>query len=171
MNKEPDQKLSRLSQPFSVVVVRSAVFSVFLGSILTAVNQWEAITGSRDFDLLSLCLVYLSPFLVVTISQITAFKQASSDSYQNAAANIEAESVAMTMISHGIPKRAVKTGLMLGAFNSSLVLGTELLGTDHQISIPFLLLGQSFILPVIFGIFSQAVSYRRTLRAHVLQAG
>lgn len=164
MNKEPDQRLTRSSQLFTAIVVRSTIVAVILGSVLAAVNQWEAIFGVIEIDFLSLALVYCTPFIVVTISQIAGYRQAVTDAHRNAAGAVAAETFARTTVSHGIPMRALQTGLAMGAINTSLVLGPTFLGANNDITVPYFLLGQAFTLPVMFGIFSQAVSYRRAMK-------
>ena len=160
---------SRL-QPFTAVILRSAIVAVILESVLAAVNQWEGIFGADNIDYLSLALVYCTPFIVVTISQKAAFRQASRDARLNASMTIETETFARTTVSHGIPMRAVRTGLAMGTINTTLVLGPVLLNPAHEITVPYLLLGQTLTLPVVFGVLSQAVSYRRALRAFELQS-
>lgn len=157
-------------QPFSTVILRAVVVAMTLGSVLAAVNQWEGIFGINDIDYLSLTLVYCTPFIVVTISQIVAFRQANNDARLNVSMTIKTETFTRTMVSHGIPMRAVQIGLAMGAINTTLVLGPAFQNPAHEITVPYLLMGQAFTLPVVFGILSQAISYRRALRAFELQS-
>lgn len=157
-------------QPFSDVILRSAIVAVTLGSVLSAANQWEGIFGVDDIDYLSLTLVYCTPFIVVMISQIVAFRQADSDARLNVDMTIKTEPFSKTTVSHGIPMRAVRIGLAMGVINTTLVLGPALLNPADEITVPYVLLGQTFTLPVVFGILSQAVSYRRALRVFELQS-
>ena len=53
-------------------------------------------------------------------------------------------------------------GLIIGAINSAIILAAEFLRAGAIGTIPVVLLGQTFALPVMFGFLSQAIAYRRT---------
>lgn len=164
MNIQSREHADRPRQSMTIVVRRSAIVSLLLGSVLAFVNQRDAILGAGRIDPLPLALVYLTPFVVVTISQMTAFRRAAMDAVRASAMTAATESFFRTLISHGIPGRAVLTGMALGSVNSVLVLGSAFLQTDRDAVLPFALLAQAFTLPVLFGLVSQAISYRRAVR-------
>ena len=63
---------SQLKQVFT----RSAIVAVILGSTLVLVNQLDAVFGASHIQWLPLTLAYLTPFLVVGISQAFGIREA-----------------------------------------------------------------------------------------------
>lgn len=55
---------------------RAAIVAVILGTGLTVVNQSDAVLGSADLQWLPLFLVYLTPFVVVSASQVMGLQAA-----------------------------------------------------------------------------------------------
>lgn len=55
---------------------RAAVAALGLGTVLTVANQAQAIFGADHLQILPLVLVYLTPFVVVTVSQLLGAQQA-----------------------------------------------------------------------------------------------
>ena len=74
------------------------------------------------------------------------------------------EHLVATALSHGIPARAVTIGLIMGAINSAIIPVVAFLRTGDIGTTSFALLGQAYALPVMFGVFSQALAYRRTAK-------
>ena len=66
-----------------------------------------------------------------------------------------------TAVSHGIPARALGIGLAIGSINAIIVLAGALLRSGELAALPVGLLGQAYALPLLFGVLSQALSYRR----------
>ncbi len=113
--------------------------------------------------MLPLFLAYVTPFAVIAISQFVGIRQAWLDAKK---AHIPAttENLVVTALLHGIPARAVTIGLIIGTINSAIILSATLLRTGDIGAAPVTLLAQVYTLPVLFGLFSQAVSYRRAAR-------
>ena len=110
------------------IFVRAAIVAVVIGSILTLVNQFAWLAGREPLQLLQLILVFLLPFAVVTVAQVTGARQAYSDSVGRGAP-ARPESFMATAFSHGIPTRAVAIGLVFGSLNAIIVLADALLSS------------------------------------------
>ena len=146
---------------------RAALVALILGSVLTLTNQSGAIFGQENVQLLPFLLVYLTPFVVVTISQVLGARQAAADAGAGAgkACGPAVETIASTAFSHGIPARAALLGLLVGGVNTAIVSSAALLQQGNLYALPVPLLGQAFTLPVLFGALSQAIAYRRAITA------
>ncbi|MHA1600203.1 MAG: hypothetical protein ACTSW2_05205 [Alphaproteobacteria bacterium] len=144
------------------VYFRSAVLALFIGAALTLINQARAIFGPDPFDILPLFLVFATPFIVVTASQVVAIRQAALDAkeYRLPA---ETDRLLALAITNGIPKRAISIGLMAGTANTTLILIGTLMHTGGMAAAPLALIGQVYVLPILFGVLSQTVSYRRAV--------
>lgn len=53
-------------------VRRAARVSLVVGSILVAINQWEAVIGNTSFNVLKVLLTYLVPYCVSSYSSVMA---------------------------------------------------------------------------------------------------
>ncbi len=173
VQKTPESKIS-MGTVYKVISLlnggilhRAALIALALGSILTLFNQSEALFGSQEIQLLPLVLVYVTPFITITISQVLGIRQAIVDVLQKRVRLPIAEHFLSTVTSHGIPFRAILTGLLIGSVNMSIVLTTLFLQNGDMSSVPVALLGQVYSLPVLFGVLSQAISYRRATWAFV----
>ena len=144
------------------ILLRAALVAIILGSILTIVNQTDAIFGSGAIAWLPLALVYLTPFLVVTVSQILGVRRARADLILPAA-RFHAESFATTIASHGIPTRAMALGILVAVVNTAIVATTSVLAGHGLQAVPVALILQALSLPILFGALSQALAYRRYL--------
>ena len=140
------------------VLGRAGAVALCLGTVLTLVNQFDAIFGAEALQVLSLLLVYATPFAVVTISQALGIQRAVQDARDGVRSD---PTLLSTALNHGIPLRALTLGLLAGAINTAFVLGTALPHLGDPGAVPWTSLAQAFILPVLFGIFSQAIAYRR----------
>ncbi len=145
------------------VLRRAALVALILGSVLTLVNQWDAIFGSGTLELLPLALVYVTPFVVVAISQLFGARQAASDVERGTAGGPVEEDILATAISHGIPLRAALVGLMMGSANATITVAATLIEGGDLGALPLPLLAQAFSLPILFGVLSQATAYRRAM--------
>ena len=147
------------------VLRRAALVALILGSALTLTNQPGAIFGSENIRLLPLLLVYLTPFVVVSISQMLGAQRAAADARRGKACELGVETFASTAFSHGIPSRAAQVGFVVAGVNTAIVLTTSFLEQGNLNALPLPLLGQAFALPVLFGALSQAIAYRRAITA------
>lgn len=139
------------------IVARAFAVALILGSTLTAINQPAAILGAASLDLLPFALVYITPFVVVTASQLLGIRRALSDGQPLPAG----EGFLATVLAHGIPSKALLTGLLVGTVNTAITAAAALIATGSLAGIPLPLLVQAYTLPVLFGLLSQAISYRR----------
>lgn len=149
-------------------VLRSVFVAIVIGSVLTRVNQPGWVTGNDPLKLLPLLLAFLTPFAVVMISQVTAARRGYID-FAEHALPLNKESFVSTTISHGIPLRAVVIGLAFGSLNALMILADTLLRSGDLAAVSIATLSQAYVLPVLFGLLSQAISYRRS-RYQVVKA-
>ena len=143
----------------TAILVRAALVALILGSVLTLANQWDAVVWGAEFDLLPLVLVYVTPFVVVAISQVLGIRRALADARRGPGPL--RERFLATAVSHGIPGRAVLTGLLIGGADTSIVVAVALAQSGGLTAVPVALLGQAFTLPILFGLLSQSIAYRR----------
>ena len=151
------------------VLRRAALVALILGSVLTLANQARAVFGPENIQLLPLLLVYLTPFVVVTVSQLLGARQAAADNARSRGSGDE--TFASTAFSHGIPARAGLMGLAAAGVNATIVAMAALLEHGGPGQLPYPLLGQSLVLPMLFGVLSQAIAYRRVITAFRQGAG
>ena len=154
----------------SAVIRRAVIVAAILGSALTVANQPQAIMGRTGFDLLPLVLVYLTPFIVVTLSQVLGKRRALNDisrldDISRNGHGSTGERLLTTVLSHGIPGRALMTSLVIGTVNTLIVLAVTVAQTGEPTSAPFGLIAQVYSLPLLFGAMSQAAAFRRTIRS------
>jgi len=142
------------------VVLRSATIAVVIGSILTLINQFGWVAGSDPLQLLPFILVFVTPFFVVAISQVAGVRQAHINAGRRGAP-ASPEGFLATTISHGIPARAMAIGLTIGSINAIIILTGALLRSGDLAAVSVAPLGQAYVLPLVFGVLSQAISYRR----------
>jgi len=67
-----------------------------------------------------------------------------------------------TIGSHGIPTRAVAIGFVFGSLNAIIVFADALLRSSDIAAVSVVPLVQAYVLPLLFGLLSQAISYRRS---------
>lgn len=143
------------------VVGRAVLAALVLGTLLTLANQPDAVFGAQRLAYLPLALVYLTPFLVVAISQLLGAAQAAAEWRDGTAPALGQESLMRIGVGHGIPRRAALLGLLMGGANTTIA-AAELLAWNQSLGLlPLPLLAQAFSLPILFSLLSQAVSYRR----------
>ncbi len=143
------------------VLRRAAIIALVLGSVLTLANQFGAIFGDDHMQFLPLGLVYLTPFVVVTISQCLGMRQALTEAEYNGRGDAPRSGVVTTALSHGIPQRALLVSLIVGGVNTAIVAIVALIDGSNLASLPISPIGQAFILPLLFGLVSQSFAYRR----------
>ena len=145
----------------SAMFVRAMIVAIVLGSILTLVNQSGWVNGNEPLHLSQLILVFLLPFGVVATAQIAGAYQAAIDSSGQHNPRV-GESLFATVISHGIPARAIVIALAFGGINAVVAISELLWFSGSVASLPIVPLAQAFVLPLVFGLLSQTVSYRRS---------
>jgi len=160
LDKERRLELHWLPFVNSAVVLRSAIVAVIIGGVLTLINQPGWVAGDHRLQLLPFILVFVTPFVVVAISQVVAARRAFTDAMRNGA-SASTEGFIATSISHGIPARALAIGLIVGSVNAIISLAGALLDSSHLAQVSVAPLGQAYALPLLFGVLSQTISYRR----------
>ncbi len=160
-NKKQPLELRWLPFVTRATLFRAAIVAMIIGSILTLVNQPGWVVGSDSLRLLPLILVFLLPFAVVTISQVAGARRAYADFIQHRAP-ASPESFMATLVSHDIPARAIAIGLIFGSLNAITVIAAALLLSGDLEAVSVAPLGQAYVLPLLFGLLSQAISYRRS---------
>ena len=159
--KEQPRTLRRLPSVNRTMILRAAIVAAVIGGILTLVNQPDWFAGSAPAEILPLALAFLIPFGVVLISQVAGARRAFIDSVGCAGPAIR-EGFITTTFSHGIPARAVAIGLVFGSLNAIITILDALLQSGDLAAVSVAPLGQAYVLPFVFGLLSQSVSYRRS---------
>jgi len=139
---------------------RSMIVAVVIGSILTLINQFGWVVGNDPLQLLPLILVFLLPFALVTIAQISGAHRAHLDFVRHGMST-RPESFLTTAVSHGIPARAATISLFIGSLNVIITLSGTFFRSGDVMAVSIAPLAQAYALPLLFGILSQAISYRR----------
>lgn len=147
------------------ILGRAFLVAFLLGGILTLTNQSGAVFGTDTIQVLPLVIVYLTPFVVVTISQVLGVRRATYDTRSARARAHYDNAFLATALSHGIPLRALLLAVVTGTLNTSLVAVAALMANGSLSDIPVALTVQAFVLPLLFGMLSQAISYRRAVTA------
>ena len=144
----------------AAVLKRSLLLALIIGGILTLVNQPAALFSDAIFERLPLTLAFVTPFVVITVSQLGATHQAVSDAIrgQSSATN---SSFITTLFAHNILLRALVIGLTAAGATSLLTLISTFSLTGNVINASLPLLIQAFVLPFVFGTLSQTLAYRR----------
>jgi|GEM_PF-1095159 len=159
-----DQESPTVVSLISKDILRRAFFiALILGSVLTLANQSGAIFGRDTVQVLPLVLVYLTPFVVITVSQVLGLRRATLDAQSGHAFAQDDAAFFLTVVSHGIPLRAFLVALVVGTANTSIVASNSLMASGSLSNLPTALIMQAFALPMMFGLVSQAVSYRRAV--------
>lgn len=143
------------------ILQRALIVALLLGSVLALLNQSRAIFGSDSMQVLPLLLVYLTPFVVVTISQVMGLRRATDDIHDGDLLVDLNEAFLHTVISHGIPSRALLLALGIGLVNTVIVVSSVVLASGSNFVLPIASIFQAFVLPLIFGLLSQTLTYRR----------
>ena len=147
------------------VLGRALMVSVGLGGILTLINQPGAIFRTDTIQILPLILVFVTPFVVVTISQVLGVHRATMDLQSGRALASHDSMFFATAMSHGIPLRAFVVAMVTGTISTSIVALASLAASGTLTNIPVALTLQAFTLPLLFGLISQTISYRRAVTA------
>lgn len=143
-----------------VVLKRSLLLTMIIGIILTLVTQSSAVFSDAAFEQLPLLLAFVTPFVVITISQLVATRQADSDAIDGLA-SVTNTSFITTLVAHNILFRALVIGLIIGSATSLLILISSFSQTGDFSNAPLSLLAQVYVFPIVFGALSQTLTYRR----------
>ena len=145
------------------LIRRAAVIALAIGSALAAINQTDAIAGAEPFDIAQLALGYLAPFVVVMVSQMLGIRAGFREAADGRAAAVRDESFLRTAVSHGIPVRAVSVAVAVGTVLTAIMAGLTIAGGGDPLQLPLDQVGQVYMLPLVFGLISQAGAYRRAM--------
>ncbi len=145
------------------ILRRAALVALVMGSILTLTNQSAAIFGVEEFGYLRLALAYLTPLVVIAVSQILGVQRAMIDRRQNGGRRLVEETVLATALGHGIPLRTVVVGFLAGSINALVIAAIALSEGAGLNSLPVVVVAQAYALPLIFGLLSQTIAYRSTI--------
>jgi len=143
------------------VLGRAAVVAAIIGGVLTVLNQSDAVFGTAEIRRLPLILVFVTPFLVISASQILGARAACRAAARRTARR---NGFLGTLFSHGIPARAITLGVAAGSVNTAIVASAGLLAGRGLDQLPVPLILQALTLPAVLGALSQALSFHRTLR-------
>jgi hypothetical protein len=147
------------------ILRRAFLIATMLGSILTLANQSGAIFGSDEIQVLPLVLVYLTPFVVITVSQVLGLRRALLDARSPRYFSRRDTAFLVTAMSHSIPRRAFFVALVIGIANTFIVASSALILSGSISNISTALVAQTFALPMLFGLLSQTLAYRRAMSA------
>jgi len=143
------------------VVGRASVVALVLGSGLTLTNQSGAIFGEQTLELLPIALAYLTPFAVAAASQVLGIRQAQLIACRRRLSDHLQGSFFATALSYGIPSRTVLLALVIGAANTAVVVSATMADGGDLATVSVRPIGQAFVLPMLFGLISQTLSFRR----------
>ena len=162
------RSLLRLWLPYLNVAVlkRSLLLTLVIGSMLTLVTQSSALFSDATIERMPLLLAFLTPFVVITISQLGATHQAANDALRGKTFTANTPFVT-TLVAHTIPLRALAIAVIIGSTISLLILISTIYQTGDITNTPVSLLIQVYVLPFVFGALSQALTYRRCVASTV----
>ncbi len=143
------------------IVRRAAVAALVIGSVLTLINQPQAVFGDAPLNLAPFILVYLTPFVVVVLSQVLGTRMLFSEVAGGRSTGRDNESFAAAALSHGIPLRVAAVALGVGTAMTPVIVALTLLDGGDLSRVPLAQIGQVYALPLVFGLISQTVAYRR----------
>jgi len=144
------------------VFKRSLILALIICGMLTLINQPTAVFSSDKFVKLQLILAFITPFVVITLSQLGAKHQADIDRSKGRLSTNPERFITM-VLKHNIPFRALIISMVIGSVSSVIILTSTVIQTGGVENIPWPQLVQSYVLPFIFGAFSQALTYRRNI--------
>ena len=141
------------------ILRRAAIIALIIGAGLTAFNQRAALLDPVTFDWLSMTLSFVTPFLVVIVSQVLGIRAFRRES--GGAAAQRPESFWETLAGHGIALRALVMALVVGTALTAIMMLLVGLDGGPAGQVPPAQIAQVYSLPLVFGAVSQALSYRR----------
>ena len=147
------------------ILRRAAIVASIIGAGLTLVNQRAALFVPESFDWLSMGLAFITPFLVVMVSQVLGIRAFGRE--RGGPAALRPEAFWQTLARHGIPTRSLTMAIAVGTALTAIMMALARLDSGPAGQVPPVRIAQVYALPLIFGALSQAFSYRRT-RARIL---
>lgn len=133
--------------------------ALVIGASLVLVNQSGAVFGAQAFSLPAAALSFVTPFVVISISQALGVRAF----FGERRAEIwNRERLLTTMRLHGIPRRGALVAAAVGIVVTVLMAALAWLETGDPFGVPAIQVAQVFVLPFAFGLVSQAAAYRRT---------
>jgi len=148
------------------VLKRSLILSIIIGVILTLLNQPSAIFGQAELKLLPTIFMFITPLIVITLSQLVANEQARIHEVngQNSARDSGFLNV---LFNHNIGLRALIIAVVMGLINCILMGLISLYENGSLSLLSTSLVLQFFILPLIFGAVSQTITLKRHFKLAV----
>lgn len=143
------------------IIKRAAIVAVIIGGALTLVNQSEAILGDAELQTVRTALAFLTPFLIVAISQVFGIRAAHKALSKGIGNH---QGFFQTLFSHGIFLRSVVLGLIAGGATTIITALSNMAAGQSLNQMPLNLILPAMLLPIIFGAMSQVLSFRRTVR-------
>ncbi len=143
------------------IVRRAAIVALVIGSALTLINQPQAVFGDAPLNLAPFILVFLTPFVVVVLSQVLGIRTLFSEVAGGRSKGPNNESFAAAALSHGIPLRVAAVALGVGTAVTPVIVAVTLLDGGDLSRVPLAQIGQVYALPLVFGLISQTLAYRR----------
>jgi hypothetical protein len=140
---------------------RSTILAFIIGSLLTLINQPLAVFGDQLFVKIQLILVFVLPFIVITLSQIFGKKQAEIYQMDNQF-KFYPEGLVTTILNHNIAIRAFIISLVAGSVASIVILFNAYLEVLYK-EVDLLFMIQPYVFSFVFGALSQALAYRRVI--------
>jgi len=155
---------SEVSPQYTTMLKRAALAALVIGIVLNLVNQGPRVAAGIGIAPLQFTMVFITPFLVVMVSQLFAFQHAIRDAGQTANTNWLNETWIRTALGNEILTRSAVIALTMASMNATLIAGKNLVTTGQLTPLPAALLAQALFLPLIFSALSQSLTYRRVLR-------
>ncbi len=148
------------------VLKRSLILSIIIGAILTLLNQPSAIFGQVELKLLPTIFMFITPFIVITLSQLVANEQARihEANGQKRSRNISFVNI---LVNHNVVPRALIIAVVMGLINCILMGLISLYENESLSLLSTSLVVQFFILPLIFGGLSQTLTLKRQFKLAV----
>ncbi len=148
--------------PWSAVLRRAAAIGAAIGSALALINQGAALFREAPVQTLPLILGFATPFAVIALSQVLGHR-----AYWRRAVTGRGndESVWQTLIGHGIPVRALTVAGLVGSLMTPIIIALSPAGAAGISPIPWSQVAQVYGLPLVFGVLTQALAYRRARTA------
>ncbi len=148
------------------VLKRSLILSMIIGVTLTLLNQPSVILGQAEFKWVTTIFMFITPFIVITLSQLVANEQARID-WPHGQNGVQESGFLNILFNHNIATRAFFIALAIGLINCILMGLISLYKNGNMSLLSTELVLQFFILPFIFGVFSQTMTLKRQLKLAV----
>lgn len=141
---------------FSTKPLSSSRMHIFIFLVPNSRQSYRKFSMMRNWFASSLSV----PSVVIS-AQIAGAYQAAIDSVGFDDSKF-GESIFATLTSHNIPARAISIALVFGGINALLSISQSLWYSETLANLSVTPIAIAFMLPLVFGQFSQVISYRRT---------